>query len=385
MKNVAKARPNNYCRIQSGASFQLAVHSARKLEAYATYCSAAAKHCRRCIPVAALVAGFVVAALPGWAFAQTIEPDREILMFPGRGVAFSPDGKRIASVGKDRAGKYRLVKVRDAFDGRELLTLNGHSDPIKALAFSPDGKWLASGSYDPSIKIWDTSSGKEIQSIYWDYSQVTDLAFSPDGKRIATVADSRTVVWDIASGKAVLTVKRPQRIYSVAISPDGKWLAAGDHDGTVQLWDALTGRKSRTLKGHNPGAAVRGLSFSRDGKQLADCSVDGTVKLWDVENGQEIRTFKGDGMLADVAFSPDGKRLAAGSHNAHVSEWDIASGRQTLSLKALLDRATAQFVYQIQTPSINYVYDVEYRPDCKQLAAASSDGMVRVWNLKPRP
>ena len=125
------------------------------------------------------------------------------------------------------------------------------------------------------------------------------------------------------------------------VQPGREVAGGGGQDGTVQLWDASTGREFRTLEGHKAGAVVRGLSFSPSGKQLADGSVDGTVKVWDVESGREVLALKVGGMLFDVAFSPDGKRLAACSHEARVSEWDVASGRETHSLTALADRQTA--------------------------------------------
>jgi WD40 repeat protein len=138
-------------------------------------------------------------------------------------IAFSPDGKRLASASADKT-----VKLWDLATGREVLALKGHTTGVRSVAFSPDGKRLASASYDQTVKLWDAATGREAATISGLGSRTSNLAFSPDGKRLAFgVFDDETVnIWDSMTGHQMLTLRHTGPVTSVAFSPDGNRLAA---------------------------------------------------------------------------------------------------------------------------------------------------------------
>ncbi|HEX3658580.1 MAG TPA: serine/threonine-protein kinase [Pirellulales bacterium] len=190
------------------------------------------------------------------------------------GVAFSPDGRLLASANGGTG-----VKVWDTTTGQETLNLKGHRYGVTSVAFSPDGKWLASASLDSTVKVWDAAMGQETLTLKGHTGEVASVAFSPDGQRLASAARDKTVrVWDVATGKEALTLNGHRNaVTSVTFSPDGKWLASASLDSTVKVWDAAMGQETLTLKGHVGG--VYSVAFSPDGKRLASASRDNTVKV----------------------------------------------------------------------------------------------------------
>jgi WD40 repeat protein len=272
-------------------------------------------------------------------------------------VAFSTDGKRLATGSSDGT-----VRLWDASTGQKLLTIIGHSNQVNSVAFSADGKRLAIGGNDPTVKLWDAATGRELLALIGHSAWVTSVAFSPDGKRLATGSDDRTVkLWDAATGQQLLTlIGHSAMVWSVAFSPDGMRLATGSEDRTVKLWDAYTGQQL-TLKGHS--SEVRSVAFSPDGKRLATGSDDGTVKLWDAAIGREMLIFISQ-LSTAVAFSPDGKRLAIGGNDRTVKLLDPSTGQELLTIKG----------------HSNTVALMAFSPDGKRLVTGSPDRTVKLWD-----
>ncbi|HVS40268.1 MAG TPA: protein kinase [Gemmataceae bacterium] len=347
------------------------------------------------------------------------------------GVAWSADGKRIATCGGDQC-----AAVWDAETGRRLQTLWGHTAVVHAVAFSPDGREIATAGVDGLVKIWDAELGREegtlrrvgagpiwslayrpdgarlaCSGMDWsihvcdprrapDYSEaygdVYYMAVSPDGRRLASFgqyAADGVMVWGLRTDPTFSTVTAQERfefkgqtgVVCAAFSPDGRRLASASDEidvdappkpgqpfdlprvGVIKVWDSVAGKEQLTIRGQK--GAIHALAFSLDGRLLASGGEDGAVKVWDADTGRERLTFtRHTGPVATLAFRPDGLLASAAKE---VILWDPKTGEVRRTFHG--------------NPSA--VTGVAFSPDGSRLVAAGSagefgrqTGAVKVWD-----
>ncbi len=334
-------------------------------------------------------------------------------------VAFAPDGKALASSGRDG-----VIHLWDRQTGRLVRPFVGHTGWVMAVAFSPDGRRLASrgGWKDQTVRLWDVATGRQLARLGTTHPGYGAIRFAPDGRTVTVNEDGAVRLWDGATGKLLRSFACPgQRVSGSAFGPDGKTLAVAANDlqlgrgpprasqGTVSLWETATAKPLGTWRPKGAGcdalAFVPGgrtlavatstwgktavrlydpaahkvvrtlaegqeqlqmLAFTPDGKTLATPGRE-AIRLWDVATGKELRRVPGHPVGVNVlAFSPDGKVLASGCYDSTVRLWDVAGGKRLI-------------------PTVGHearVLSVALSPDGRVLATAGEDHLVCLWEAR---
>ncbi|MEV4502231.1 WD40 repeat domain-containing protein [Streptomyces klenkii] len=274
---------------------------------------------------------------------------------------FSPDGRTLVSVGRDRR-----VVLWDAPRRTRSAVLTGHATWLRAVAFSPDGRLLATGGDDKNVVLWDVAARKPVATLSGHGEQVKKLAFGPDGRQLVSAsADGTCILWDVASRSRHLTLSgHTGNVNAVAFSPDGTTVATGGADRTVMLWDAATGERQAALGEHTD--SVEGVAFSPDGRTLVSVGTDQRVNVWDVARRTRKATMTGHtGAVRAVAFHPDGHAFATAGHDRTVMLWDAARGTRLATL----------------TGHVTNIYGLAFGPGPEPLlASAGEEGTVTLWD-----
>lgn len=278
---------------------------------------------------------------------------------PVLGVAFSPDGKFLATCSEDVT-----TKIWNLQDFSELMTLEGHFQEINDVVFSMDGNKLITAG-DRSIRIWDVGTWTEEKIFIGHHTYVWSVNADPTLSFLASGSfDKQPRIWNVNTGESISLEGHDKSVLATAISPDGKYLASGSLDENIMLWDAKTHQLIKIFEGHSDN--IYEITFTPGGKHFVSVSRDKTVRLWSIEQGGIIKTYPGHraGVMT-VDVSNDGNFMLTGSFDGEIKLWELAT-------------ATELYTF---THHKEAVTGVRFSPDFDKFASSSMDETAIVWNL----
>ncbi|CAE6478479.1 unnamed protein product [Rhizoctonia solani] len=283
-------------------------------------------------------------------------------------IAISPDGTQICSGSRDCT-----VCIWDSKNGRQIARpLLGHTRWILTVAYSPDSLWLASGSADGTVRIWHTRN-REANGVPFQGrdGQIESVAFSPDSSIIAIASESLIHLWDPWKGQAV---REPLNGHTTPVGasflPNMEQLVSTSKDGNIAIWDIIGGQTTvDPFKAHLLGIST--MAVSPDGIFVASGSVDCTVKIWDIRSRKTFSVLWHTNCVESVAFSPDSLRLVSGSQDNSVRVWEVQDSPD-------------QAVESQSDGHSDWVRSVTFSPCGAYIISGSDDTTLRLWNTHNR-
>jgi glucose repression regulatory protein TUP1 len=303
-------------------------------------------------------------------------------------VRFSADGRFLAT-GSNRIASVFSVKTGErvgTFVDVEGVAHDG-DQYVRSVAFSPDGRFLVTGSEDQIVRVWDIAEQKLRCRLSGHSQDIYSVDWMPSGKEVVSGSGDRTIrIWDVegarcrtiltfpdasnGTGSAPANQQKDAGITSVAVSPNGKYIAAGSLDRAIRLWEVETGKALETLEGHRD--SVYSVAFAPDGRHLISGSLDKTIKVWQLDSADALHrgtckyTILGhkDFVLSVAGTPPDGRWIVSGSKDRSVQFWDSLTGTTQLMLQG----------------HKNSVISVAISPTGCCFATGSGDCRARIWS-----
>ena len=301
-----------------------------------------------------------------------------------KSIAFSSNSHLMVSAGDDQmvyVWNAETGELRYSLTGLTESSIGSTSDSVSG-TFSPNSRLLVtrrSSSYCNATHVWNAQTGELRYSLT---EQTESMVFSPNSRLIVSGADGMVRVWDAQTGELKHTFTEHTRsdsffrslICSVVFSPDSRLIVSGGTDGMMRVWDAQTGELKHTFTEHTRSDpffggslnSVKSVAFSDDNCFIASGDSDGIVRVWNAQTGELKHTFTEHGnKIESVTFSPNSRLIVSGSTDGTVCVWNVQTGE----LKHTF------------TEHKGLVENVSFRPDGRTLATGSQDGTVLLWDL----
>ena len=327
------------------------------------------------------------------------------------GLAFSPDGQRIATGARDvqpitiwevatgakqqelgpLTAMVNSMQLAFGSTGTELFvsdnsgitrqyaltpthrlrTITGHRGSVWDVAIAPNGRWTATTGDDQRVRLWNLETGAQLNGVIVEPERIASVDFSPNGDAILTGSYDGAVRLYYNNGVLQKTFTgHIDKVVDAIFRPDGNAFATASLDGSVQAWNRARAMHTWNVEGLGDG--VSALAYAPDSTLLAGAAGGGpnaTIYVWDAYSGEEIMQLHGHGnYIVSLAFSPDGALLASGSWDRTIKLWDVASGDEVAALAGHDDLLT----------------DVAFSPDGTLLASVAEDYTLRLWDVAKR-
>lgn len=325
-------------------------------------------------------------------------------------LVYSPDGRHIVS-GHSQFFSFQMWEVH--IPRRAAEASCSHTSSVNSVLFSPDGRTIASSSRDGTIRFWDTHTGSPIANPIDVESNVRSLAFTSDGLLLSASDDLLVRLWDLKGAPSLIQKfsGHTDTIWSVASSPDCRYVASSSEDGMVHIWDAQTADQVNEPICYEE--RVPSLSFSADGRSIACSAPSGNaIALWNISNREEFQQrFVGHReQINSIAFSPCGKLIVSGANDKSIRLWDAQTGAPVLPpMEGHTDRVTfvafspdGEIIVSgswdktvglwssrsgasicFLKGHVDFVTSVAFAPDGEHIVSGACDNSIRLWKTSP--